>query len=72
MTTCNVTRICREAGIRQRNRLDDEKLRQARDRRIVERVKAGEHRTALAKEFGMTVQHLSYICRQAGIRRDSP
>ena len=67
LTNNQVTYICRRAGFRQRQRIDDKDQRQRRDAEIVCRIKAGEIQIAVAEAFGMTPQHVGLICREAGV-----
>ncbi len=70
LTTAYASLICRQAGLRikeYRPRLST-KEQQERDQQIVKRVAAGETRTSVAKDFGLTPAYASLICRQAGLR----
>ena len=63
-----VSVICTRAGIRVKDFRLSTKDRQERDRQIVKRVVAGETRIAVAKDFGLTPDQISVICRKVGIR----
>lgn len=64
-----VSRICREAGIRPRGRLNDKKQLQARNAEIVRRVKEGDPLAAVAKRFGLKPSYVDFICREAANRK---
>ncbi len=57
--------ICRKAGIHPRARLNDKEQLQVRNAEIARRVKAGETKTAIAREFGLKPLYVDFICRQA-------
>ena len=67
LTSGYISRICRRAGIRVKDRLLSTKDRQERDRQIVKRVAAGETRAAVAKDIGLSSGRVYVICRNAGL-----
>ena len=69
LTNNQVSYICRKAGLRQRNRMNDKGQREKRNAEIIRRIKAGESQAAVAKDFGLTPQHTSVICREAGFSK---
>ena len=67
LTSGYISRICRRAGIRVKDRLLSTKDRQERDRQIVKRVAAGETRAAVAEDIGLSSGRVYVICRNAGL-----
>ena len=71
LTPEQVSRICRGAGLRVKDRRLSDKDRQERDRQIVKRVAAGETRIAVAKDLGLSPEHIGLICRKVGLYFDN-